>query len=534
MSQHVISLLILIPLAAALLLLVLPSGKKNTFQWIALVTGFLQLGLLLCLWKNYAASAIDDTPFQFIERSTWFEVAMQNNTFLRAEYFVGLDGLSLPLISLSILILLITVIASFGIQHKRKGYFVLLMVLNAAIIGSFCALDFLLFFLFFEFMLLPLYFLIGIWGGPRREYASIKFFLYTFLGSILILVAIIMLHLSVQAPGESALVHTFNILHLTDPSNIIPGSLLDHDATGISGPWSLRSWVFIFLFTGLAIKLPVVPFHTWLPDAHVEAPTPISVVLAALVLKVGGYGMIRFAFPVFPEEVLRFNYWIAGLGVLSIIYGALNAMASKDVKRLIAYSSVSHMGFVLMGIVSMNAEGMNGAIFQMVSHGVLSAMLFLIAGVLYDRTGDRLIENYSGLSQEMPVYAGFTLLSFMASLGLPGLSGFIGELLVLLGAFQEGNLHDWVPQWMAFVSAFGLLLGAAYFLWTYQRMFLGTFAIKLPLVRNWDDLTGREISMLIPLAVIAFLLGLFPQLLINWLSPFSHTWVEHMRSSLSW
>ncbi|MDZ7649002.1 MAG: NADH-quinone oxidoreductase subunit M [Cytophagales bacterium] len=306
---------------------------------------------------------------------------------LQAEYFVALDGLSLPLVALSVFIMLIATVSSWTIYKNHKGYFLLLLILNAAILGSFCALDFLLFYVFFEFMLLPMYFLIGIWGGPKREYASIKFFLYTLLGSIFILIVMIGLYLSVKTPesGER-IVHTFNVLHMQNITNLIPGTALAIDSSSQLGWYSLRFWAFLLLFIGFMIKLPAVPFHTWLPDAHVEAPTPISVILAALLLKFGGYGLLRFAYPIFPDGAIHFGWLVGLIGLVSIIYGALNALASKDLKRLIAYSSVSHMGFVLLGIASATVEGVTGAIYQMVSHGIISAMLFLLAGVLYDRT----------------------------------------------------------------------------------------------------------------------------------------------------
>jgi len=288
------------------------------------------------------------------------------------------------------------------------------------------------------------------------------------------------------------------------------------------GAITLREWAFLLLLIGFAIKLPAVPLHTWLPDAHVEASTPVSVLLAALLLKFGGYGLLRFAIPLFPSEATSFSFLIGLMGIVSIIYGGMNALASKDIKALIAYSSISHMGFVLLGISSYTVEGINGAIYQMVSHGILSAMLFLIAGVIYERTNDRTIENYSGLFKSMPAFGGFVLVAFFASLGLPGFSGFIGEFLALLGAFKSSHLNHLLPSWIPLVAIGGLLLAAGYFLWTLQRMFYGPFYNKSD--QPLPDLNQREYLMLTPLAIATLVLGLFPQLLINWIGPYS----EHL------
>ncbi|MFL5728903.1 MAG: NuoM family protein, partial [Cytophagaceae bacterium] len=307
---------------------------------------------------------------------------------------------------------------------------------------------------------------------------------------------------------------------MMDPGNYIPGSLMHaFSETRIWGV-GVRHLAFLSIFIGFAIKMPSVPFHTWLPDAHVEAPTPVSVVLAALLLKVGAYGIIRIAYPVFPEGAAYYAKWIALLGVISIIYGAFNALAMKDLKKLIAYSSVSHMGFVLLGIASLTVEGMNGAIYQMFSHGILTSMLFLIVGVLYDRTHDRTIENYRGLASRMPNYTIVVTVAFFASLGLPGFSGFIAELFVLLGAFHSHTLNGFVPRWMAVVAVSGILIGAGYYLWTLQKMFFGKFWIKTPkYYEALQDLSKRELIMLVPLIIAAILFGLFPGLLFDLVSP---------------
>ena len=443
MQEIALSLLIFTPLLAAFVGLFLPTQMSGTFRYLALSVNSVQLFVLVSVLMAYQHGA----GLQFVEYTPWITLSLGDWGILKAAYFVGVDGLSLPLVALSVVILLIATISSWQVTRQPKGYFLLLLLLNAAIMGSFTALDFLLFYLFFEFMLLPMFFLIALWGGPRREYASIKFFLYTLVGSIFILIAMIALYISMQENvGSTEVVHSFNLIKMRDWANYLPGSILLPEHAWRLGPFDARQWCFLLLFFGFAIKLPMVPVHTWLPDAHVEASTPVSVLLAALLLKIGGYGLLRIAFPLFPDAAMYFGSFVAWMGVLSIIYGGLNAMSSKDLKRMIAYSSVSHMGFVLVGISSATAEGVTGSVYQMFSHGILSAMLFLLAGVIYDRTHDRTIDHYSGLYQKMPVYTVFVLIGFFASLGLPGFASFIGEVLIFLGAFKSnavgGPLHE--------------------------------------------------------------------------------------------
>ncbi len=556
MTGNLLSIIIFLPLAALLVLLFLPAQMKNVFRWLTISVTFLQVLLVVGLYVAFetqpelaAADIIDEHPLQFVEKADWIDLDLGALGHLSIDYKVGVDGFSMPMLLLAAIVLFIGAISSWNIAQKEKGYFALYLLLATAIAGTFVALDFFLFYLFFEFMLLPMYFLIGIWGGPRREYAAIKFFLYTLVGSILILIVMIALYVSTFDPVETAiraglienasqlttqlksqlqlivqtnqlapghLVHSFDFMVMTDPTNLIPGSVLSFTSGWNINGASIRLIAFIFLLIGFMIKLPAVPFHTWLPDAHVEAPTPISVILAGILLKVGGYGLIRIAYPIFPEGGVYFAWLVGLLGVISIIYGALNALAMKDLKKLIAYSSVSHMGFVLLGIASATSEGVSGAVYQMFSHGLIASMLFLIAGVIYDRTHDRLIDNYSGLAREMPYFTTVVVIAFFASLGLPGFSGFIAELMVFLGAFNSQSINQLLPRAFALIATLGLLLTAAYYLWTLQRMFFGNFYTR---EKKWEnvlkDIDRREYIMFLPLTVLIIMFGIFPHLLIN-------------------
>ncbi|WP_266204533.1 complex I subunit 4 family protein [Pontibacter kalidii] len=552
MNDFILTSLIFTPLVAAVVILLLPVRLHKPIKAITLLASLVQMGLAVLLYFRFdgAAAANGQMGYQFVQQLNWIGFSLGNLGRFQIDYFVGVDGISISMVLLTGIVGVIGVISSWNITKNVKGYFLLYLLLLTSVMGCFLALDFFLFYLFFEFMLLPMYFLIGIWGGPKREYAAIKFFIYTLVGSLFILIVMIGLYTSVIDPQATAvqmglleqgqvagaevlnkvqqmlqrnqisnynLVRTFSIPAMMEPANFIPNSLL-HVLSG-SMLWNLplRFIAFLLLFAGFAIKVPSVPVHTWLPDAHVEAPTPISVLLAAILLKVGGYGLIRIVYPIFPDAGTYFSILVGGLGVLSIIYGAMNALAMKDLKKLIAYSSVSHMGFVLLGLASLTNEGVNGAIYMMFSHGIISAMLFLVVGVIYDRAHDRMIHNFRGLANTMPAYTCFVVIAFFASLGMPGFSGFISELLVLVGGFGAPEATGLLPRWLTIVAVLGLLLSAAYYLWALQRMFFGKFWIFPELRQNAliTDLNTREYLMLVPLAVLALLFGIFPHLLLD-------------------
>lgn len=521
--ENILSYIFLFPLLIAGLMLFIKSEATSVFRRLALAATSVQLCLTIILLFQFDRELIPrswSSAFQYVEKLSWISMDLGSVGKLQIEYFLGVDGISLPLVTLTSLVLVIGVLSSWKIKEKAKGYFILYLILSSSIMGCFIALDFFLFYLCFEFMLLPMFFLIGIWGGPKRSYASIKFFLYTLLGSLFILIVMIGLYLSV-VDGDA---NTFSLVSMMD-GNYENGSILDPGSGKLVFGYAARTVAFFFLLVGFGIKLPVVPFHTWLPDAHVEAPTPISVVLAGLLLKVGAYGFFRIAYSIFPDVASQFGWLVALVGVISILYGGLNALAQIDLKRMVAYSSVSHMGFVLVGLASLTSEGVGGSLFHLVSHGLISPALFIIAGVIYDRTADRQMENFSGLASKMPVYTFLVALFFFAGLGLPGLSGFVGELMVLLGAFKATSLSLWI----GIFSALGIAISAAYFLWTMQRMFFGKYFVR---EKNWEanmlDLTFREKLMLVPLGLLVVALGVYPGLILSLSNETINFFVQHI------
>ena len=516
--SHILSWITFLPLLGGVIILLIPKSQKELYKYVAVAATFLSMVLAFVVWAKFdynlapdinalknSAPSLDMHKYgvQFVERVVWIKA-------FNIEYFIGVDGISILMVVLSGLVSFIATLASFlvkkpvepihnslaGIQYKEKAYYSLLLLLSTSMMGVFVALDFFLFYIFWELMLLPMYFLIGIWGGPRKEYSAIKFFLYTLLGSVLMLLSIIYMyyfghptHGSFILADGTKVKHTFNMMYLAYHTeftwvSFITGKLL---------------WVLLFI--GFAIKIPMFPFHTWLPDAHVEAPTPVSVILAGVLLKMGTYGIFRINFMIFPQETYWAGTAVAIFGMINIVYGALVAMAQRDFKSMVAYSSISHMGFVLLGMSSFTIEGMSGAMFQMFNHGTITSMMFLLVGVIYDRAHHRDMENFGGIARIMPMYTAFAGFAFMAALGLPGLSGFISEVLVFIGSFQAHRV-------ITIIAMSGVVLGASYVLWMIHRVFLGP--IKHEEYKQFSDLNWREITTLVPLAIIVAILGVYP------------------------
>ena len=472
--NHYLSLILFTPLLGALVLLLVNKQNASAIRMIANVFAFVGFLISVPLWFTFDAKSPD---YQFVERLPWIPS-------VGAEYFLGVDGFSVLLILLTTMMGFIAVLSSWNaIEERVKEYYIFLLMLQTGMLGAFMALDFLLFFLFWEVMLVPMYVLIGIWGSANRLYSAIKFFLYTLVGSVVMLLGILALYFAYHSATG---VYSFDVTK--------------YQQFGFDQ--NLQWWAFIALFLGFAIKVPMFPFHTWLPDAHTDAPTAGSVILAAVLLKMGTYGFIRFSLPILPYGTRVFMPYVVFLCLVGIVYGGLIALAQKDWKRLVAYSSVSHMAMVMLGMFALNPVGITGSIVQQLNHGISTGALFLLVGVVYERRHTREISEYGGLSKVMPVYASIFLLMTMSSIGLPTLNGFIGEFLILQGVFVASKL------WAA-VAASGVVIGAAYMLYLYQRTMFGK--IENPKNLNLPDLSLREFATFAPLIVLTIWIGLYPK-----------------------
>jgi NADH-quinone oxidoreductase subunit M len=486
LSYPILSTVIFLPVLGALLILLSRRSWESLARWIALGTSIATFFLSIPLFTMFDKST---HKMQFVEKFKWIP---DWNIY----YFIGVDGISVLFILLSTLTAILCVLISWeSIKTKVKEFYISILLTTAFMIGVFCSLDFFLFYIFWEAMLIPMFLIIGVWGGPNRIYAAIKFFLYTLVGSLLMLVGIIVLYLYA---GK-----TFNILELMTKTY----------------PFTMQVWLFWAFFSAFAVKVPMWPVHTWLPDAHTEAPTAGSVILAAVLIKMGAYGFLRFSLPLFPDASQAMTPIMLTLSVIAIIYGAVICLAQTDLKRLIAYSSVSHMGFVTLGIFALNIQGLEGGILQMLNHGIVTGGLFLSVGIVYDRTHTRKIADYGGLATEMPIFAAFFMVFTLASIGLPATNGFIGEFLILLGGFKAN-------QWAGVLACTGIIIGAGYMLWLYQRIF---FMEVNPKLHGLVDMDVRETIILIPLVFLVFWIGIYPDSFLD----FMHPTVQHLIERLN-
>ena len=489
MTDHLLSLMTFFPLVGMLVVLFLPREADRLIKSVTLI--FTIIIFLISLPLGFDDVFIGSSAMHYTEFANWISIGK----YFQMNYHVGIDGISLWLVLLTTFIMPITVLSTWhAVESNTKGFMALLLLLETGMLGAFISLDLFLFYVFWELMLVPMYFLIGIWGGKNRVYAAIKFFLFTAVGSLLMLVAIIYVYyFSIKAgvPFENG----FSMAHFSQ----------------LDIPAHLQTWLFAAFAFSFAIKVPMFPVHTWLPDAHTEAPTAGSVILAAILLKMGTYGFIRFAIPLFPVATMQFTPFLALLAVIGIIYGALVAMMQDDVKKLVAYSSVSHLGFVMLGIFAMNLQGMSGGMLQMINHGISTGALFLIVGFIYERRHTRLIADFGGLSKVMPVFATIFMIVTFSSIGLPGTNGFVGEFLILVGAFESE-----LRVFTVFATT-GVILAAVYMLWMFQRVMMGK--VTNPKNEKLKDLSARELAVMLPLVLFIFWIGFYPNTFLEKMNP---------------